>query len=69
MSFLFDAVLTIMLAPKPEPSTFMNTVMAYTLKRAYQWSFIAIFVPVRFSKMCLMISNRLKLSQFAELRL
>ena len=58
MPFLFDTVLTIKLALKPEPSTFMNKVIAYPLKRAYQWSFISILVPVRFTKMCLMISNR-----------
>ena len=58
MPFLFDTVLTIMFALKPEPSTFMNKVIAYPLKRAYQWSFIADIVPVRFTKMCLMITNR-----------
>ncbi len=57
MPFLFDTVLTIMFALKPEPSTFMNIELAYTLKRAYQWSFVAILVPVRFTKMCLMITN------------
>ena len=58
MPFLFDTVLTIMFASKPEPSTFMNKVIAYILKRAHQWSFVAILVPVRFTKMCLMITNR-----------
>ena len=57
MSFLFDTVLMIMFALKPEPSTFMNKVIA-PLKRAYQWSFIADIVPVRFTKMCLMITDR-----------
>ena len=58
MPFLFDSVLTIKLALKPEPSAFMNIELAYTLKRAHQWSFIADMVPVRFTKIYLMISNR-----------
>ena len=58
MPFLFDTVLTFKLDLKPEPSAFMNIELAYTLKRAHQWSFIAILAPVRFTKMCLMITNR-----------
>ena len=58
MPFRFDIVLTIMFAPKTEPSTFMNKVIAYLLKRAHQWSFIADMAPVRFTKMCLMTTNR-----------
>ena len=33
-AFLFDTVLTIKLALKPEPSTFMNKVIAYPLKKS-----------------------------------
>ena len=58
MPFLFDTVLTIMLALKPEPSTLLNIEVAYTLKRAHQRSFIADIAPVRFTKMCLMITDR-----------
>ena len=35
----------------------MNIEVAYTIQRADQWSFIADIVPVRFTKMCLMITN------------
>ena len=57
MPFLFDTVLTIKLDLKPEPSTLINKVIAYHLKRANQRDFIDVLVPVRFTKMCLMITN------------
>ena len=53
MPFLFDSVLTIKLALKPEPSTFMNKATAYHLKRANQRAFIDVLVPVRFTKCAL----------------